>query len=463
MSETSAEAHAPSGALRALLSLAWPVVLARATQSVIGFCDALMVSPLGEEPLAAATTGAMNTFAFMILPMGVVFIVQSFASQLRGRGEVDALPRYAWYGLGLALLSGLFALPFLPYIPQLLAHLDYTPGVQRDMSAYLTIRLLSVAPVMGIEALGNWYGGLGNTRPAMLTSVLAMVINVLGCYVLITPHWGLPGYGVAGSAWAAVIATTLAFIAIFVGFLWDQRRQGKSPWPHGLKLGELWRMLRFGLPSGINWFLEFAAFILYLNAVVGHLGTTVLAAFNVVMQFNSVAFMPAFGLSTAGAIMVGEAIGRKRHDEVWPLVRLTGIVAMAWMGALGIVYVTLGKPLLAWFGASGQNPAHFLELGALMLMMSALWQLFDAIGLTLSEALRAAGDTTFCMVLRFVIAWFVFVPLAWYFVIAQHGGVVSVMTAMIVYLALLAVGLGARFASGKWRNIDLVGKEAQLV
>jgi len=96
MLESETMAAATRVSLRALLTLAWPVIFARATQSVIGFCDALMVAPLGEEPLAAATTGALNTMAFIMLPMGTMFILQSFASQLRGRNELEAIPRYAW-------------------------------------------------------------------------------------------------------------------------------------------------------------------------------------------------------------------------------------------------------------------------------------------------------------------------------------------------------------------------------
>ena len=96
----SAPAH-PSGAapapaatlVRRLLALSWPVVVARATQSVIGFSDALLVSPLGEESLAAVTTGAFNTFCLVILPMGTSFILQSFAAQLRGRGDLVAVRR----------------------------------------------------------------------------------------------------------------------------------------------------------------------------------------------------------------------------------------------------------------------------------------------------------------------------------------------------------------------------------
>src|SRR5690349_4536328 len=178
-----------------LIALAWPVVLARATQSVIGFTDALLVAPLGEEALAATTTGALNTFAFIIFPMGTVFIVQSFASQLRGRGELSSVKRYAIYALLLALLFGLLALLSIPFIPALLAPLGYAPRVQAAMCEYLSIRLLSVGAAVGIEALGNWYGGLGNTRAAMLAGIVAMLANVLGCYALIEPRFGLPGYG----------------------------------------------------------------------------------------------------------------------------------------------------------------------------------------------------------------------------------------------------------------------------
>ena len=87
---------------RELAALAWPIVLARSAQSVIGFCDAAMVAPLGEEALAAATTGALNAFGLMSLPMGTVFIVQSYAAQLAGAGDLAGARRYAWYGLVVA-------------------------------------------------------------------------------------------------------------------------------------------------------------------------------------------------------------------------------------------------------------------------------------------------------------------------------------------------------------------------
>ena len=283
MLESAPSAAVPT--LRKLLLLAWPIVLARASQSVIGFCDALMTAPLGEAALAAVTTGSLNAFVVIILPTGTVFILQSFTAQLRGRGELEAVHRYAWYGIGLAVLAELVTLACLPLLPFVLDSVTYDALVRTHIETYLSIRLLSVGPAVAIEALGNWYGGLGNTRPAMLAGVTAMLANVVGCYLLIEPRWGLPGYGVAGAAWSSVLGTLLGLLVIVVPFA---RGSGAPPRPPRFLFlpRELWRVLRFGIPNGINWFLEFAAFIVFINVMVAHLGTTTLAAFNVVIQLR---------------------------------------------------------------------------------------------------------------------------------------------------------------------------------
>ncbi len=439
-------------------------MLARATQSVIGFTDALFIAPLGEAPLAAVTTGAFNTFSIIILPMGTVFILQSFTAQLRGRGDLASVRRFAVYGLLLALLSGVVAVGMIPFVPHLLARFHYEPSVHQAMSAYMSIRLLSVGFAVGMEALGNWYGGLGNTRIAMIAGVATMGANVPLCWLLIEPRFGLPGYGVVGAAWASVIATMIGFSIVAVMFARGAGLEGVTIGEAGrLRPRELWRVLRFGIPNGVNWFLEFVAFTLFINVVVGHLGTTVLAAFNVVMQLNSVSFMPAFGVASASAILVGEAIGRRAHDEVWPIVRRGATVSCVWMGTIGALYLIAPAKLIGLFRPRDLPAEALVAVGATMLMMSTLWQLFDGIGLTLAEALRAAGDTTWCMLARIVLAWLVFTPAAWTAVLVLKGGVVTMMTALIVYIAVLAGVFALRFASGAWRNISLVDAEPELV
>ena len=94
-------------------------------------------------------------------------------------------------------------------------------------------------------------------------------------------------------------------------------------------------------------------------------------------------------------------------------------------------------------------------MGAVLLALSAAWQLFDAIGISVSEALRSAGDTAFCLWARLIVAWALFVPGSWIAIDVFHGGAVAAILAIVVYIAVLALVLALRFRSGAWRSIRL--------
>lgn len=437
--------------MRALLTLAWPIIVSRSTQVVVGLADALMVAPLGEAALAATTAGSLNAVAAFIFPMGIVFIVSSFTSQLGGRGDLVSARRYGWYGLIIAALAQLLVLAGLPLLGPLLARLEFAPDVEALMLGYLSIRLLSTGLAAGVEALANYYGGLGNTAIAMRANLAAMALNVLFNWLFIYGHWGFPALGVRGAALGSVLATLCAFLLLFGAFLLEARRVRNT----ALRLSELKRTLRFGLPMGFNWSFEFFAFIAFVNIVVAGLGTSALAAMMAVIQINSVAFMPAFGLASAGAILVGQSIGAGRRDEVPALVRTTFIAAAGWMLVAGLAYLLLPSVLLAPF-VPARSQGDFLRLGVHMLMLSALWQAFDAAGMTLTESLRAAGDTSFPMWARAFWAWAFFLPGAWVGVRLLGGDETTAMLFLLGYLAFLALTLYARFRGGAWRRIELV-------
>ena len=440
------------GTLRALLALAWPVVVSRSTQVVIGAADAIMVSHLGPEPLAATTAGALNAIAVFVLPMGTVFIVSSFSSQLFGMGDLRGARRYAWYGLAVAVAAQGFALLAIPLLPAALGALPYAPGVRDAMGGYLALRLPSAGAVVGLEALANYYGGLGNTRRPMVASVAAMVLTVAGNWVLIDGRLGAPALGPRGAALANALSTGAAFVGLLVPFL----REGRRPGTGRLRAAELGRLLRFGLPVGVNWFLEFAAFAFFLNVVVAGLGTTSVAAMTVVIQVNSAAFMPAFGLASAGAILVGQAIGARRQDRVPRLVALTFGVAAAWETLVALAYVAAPELVLSAFARDPASAAELIEVGRRMLYVSAAWQLGDAGAGVLFEALRAAGDTAFPMWARVALAWLVFAPGSFVSVRLLGGGGATAVGWFVAYLGGLALVLLVRFRSGAWRRIALV-------
>ncbi len=447
------DARAGAGAtVRALLALAWPMVISRAAQVVVGIADAVMVAHLGEAALAATTTGATNAFAIFIFPMGIVWVVQSFSSQLFGRGDLGGARRFGWYGLAIAGGAQALGIVVAALAPHALAHLAYAADVRALMSDYLQLRLLSAGAAVGIEALSSYYGGLGNTRLPMRANVAAMVLNVAGNWLLIDGRLGLPALGVAGAALASTLSTTAAFLGLFAVFVREGRSAGTGP----LTARELWRLLRFGVPSGFNWFFEVLAFVFFVNVVFVGLGTTALAALMSILQVNTVAFMPAFALSGAGAILVGQAIGARHPGRVPRLVALTFAVAAAWQLLVGALYLLAPEAILAPFAQGAGPGSAFVSIGSRVLVLAAAWQLFDAAAMVLGEALRAAGDTAFVMWMRIALGWAVFVPGTWISVRELGAGAAVAVGWLVLWLALLALALLLRFRSGAWRRIELV-------
>ncbi len=440
--------------LAGLLALAWPIVVSRSSQVVIGIADAYMVAHLGESALAATTAGAMNTFALFILPLGVVFIVSSFSSQLLGRGDLAGARRYGFHGLAVAAATQVLGMAGIPFVGPALAHLDFAPDVRELLAAYLVVRLWSGGAAVGLEALANYYGGLGNTRLPMRASLLAMVLNVAGNWLLIDGHLGFPALGVRGAALASALSTGVAFLGLLAVFLAGRDGAGER-FPR-LRAHELLRMLRFGIPSGLNWFFEFMAFMFFVNVVVAGLGTTALAGLMAVIQLNSVAFMPAFALASATAILAGQSIGAGARDEVPRLVRLGFAAAGTWQGLVGVVYLVAPRLVFAPFARDPASAGALLEVGARMLALSAAWQLFDAAAAVLAESLRAAGDTAFVLWARIAAGWLVFVPGSWITVRSLGGGDVAAVAWLVAYLALLALVLFLRFRAGAWRRLELV-------
>ena len=140
---------------------------------------------------------------------------------------------------------------------------------------------------------------------------------------------------------------------------------------------------------------------------------------------------------------------------MWANVKLTLVCTIAWEGAMAIAYLSAPAHIVAWF-APATGGAALLAIGATMLPISAIWQVFDAIGMTLNETLRAAGDTAWTATARILIAWGLFTPASYLCVNVWHGGAVAAMLCLCGYIALLALVLGLRFRSGAWKRIELI-------
>ena len=202
----------------------------------------------------------------------------------------------------------------------------------------MAIRLLSVGAIVGVEALGNWYGGLGNTWMQMIAGVITMVAAVVLNWMLIGGHLGAPAMGVDGAALRehdrqlARLRVPRGRVLARAGATRPARRRA-----NGCRSRELGRVVAVrAARTGSTGSSSSRRSSCSSTACSRASATTTVAALNVVIAVNSIAFMPAFGLASAGAILAGQAIGRGDRDAVWPQVKITLACTMTWMGAIGV-------------------------------------------------------------------------------------------------------------------------------
>lgn len=152
---------------------------------------------------------------------------------------------------------------------------------------------------------------------------------------------------------------------------------------------------------------------------------------------------------------MGQAIGAGKKDQVPGVVKLTVLSATVWQVSIGLVCVAIPTVLMSYF-AKGEGALEVAAIGRRMLMISAAWQIFDAVANSVAESLRGAGDTLFPMAARIAIAWLIFGPGS-YLTVRYYGwGDVGATLWLVAYLGMLALALFLRFRAGSWRRIELV-------
>jgi MATE family multidrug resistance protein len=198
-----------------------------------------------------------------------------------------------------------------------------------------------------------------------------------------------------------------------------------------------------------------------------HLGTIDGASTQIVMMLTSFCYMPAVGIAMAGTTLVGQAIGAHRKD--WALKVGNGIILIAvlYMGAIGVLLAALGPWVLPFF-TNPQDPqaAQVVVRASTLLWIAAGYQLFDGLNISSSANLRGAGDVRLPAIMVLTLSWLVFVPLAhslsfapgqgWVDWLPQYGlGAVGGWFAALIYIFFLGLMLFLRWWSRAWQRITL--------
>jgi MATE family multidrug resistance protein len=416
------------------------------------FADRGMLAAVGDLEAASAGTAGMLFFCFLGFGYGVLFVVNTLASQAYGRKDYAQAGPYMWQGIWFGLMFGIATMAMYPFAGALFAMMGHEPRMVGLEVAYFQVILLGGPLKLVTLAMGQCLLGLHRPMIVFVAAVCGVAVNLLLNWVLIYGNWGFPAMGVAGAAWGTngAVLVELIVMGLYLARPGFFRVFNASDWR--LRVGMMRTMLRIGIPAGFQLICDIAAWTIFLNWIVASYGTAALAANSFAFTYMHVCFMPAIGVGSAVTALVGKYIGAGRPDVSARRAHLGFAVCAVYMVAAGVTLAVFREPLMGFF----TDDPETRRLGGIMLLFVAAYQIFDAMFLVYVGALRGAGDTLVPAAVQAALVWSIVVVgggvLAWQ---APHWGVAGPWTLATIFAALLGVFLLIRFLKGGWKHIRL--------
>ena len=430
--------------------LAYPIILANMSETLMGVVDTYMVAQLGKVEVAAVGLGSMMAWLFYLPFLGLAMGVNTFVSQSFGAKRFLECGRMTWQGLHVAVVAGIIITLSLFLAPWLFELAKPSARVQLLGTQYMQYRLLDGLGLTIGMTIASFLRGIGDTKTPMKIGIAINLINILLNYGLIYGNFGLPRMGVEGSALGSAIAG-LSGGAMYL-ILFFRARYAK----YGVREAslpvrrEILRVIRVGAPIGVQRFLDIGSFVIF-SALIGRLGDGQLAANQIAIQMMSISYMVGLSIGMASTVLVGQYIGAKNLDMAERSTYSALKLAIIYMFLIGLTFIAFPVELVSIFN----DEPDVIRYGRQGLMFAAIFQAFDALAVVLIGSLRGAGDTRWTMMAALVGAWVIFLPLSYYLAITLKMDFFGAWMAATVYICGLGLACYYRFRKGVWKTMTI--------
>ena len=304
--------HLYRSTLRELIRLSVPMMISQGAYAIMIFTDRYFMSQIDPIHMASALGGGIASFFSISLFVGVLSYANALVAQYYGAGEYAKCPRVLTQGILMTLLCVPALIIITCLVGQIFAAMGHDPRQVQLEKVYYYLLMLGSIFTLGKTCISSYFSGIGRTRIVMITDVLGMVLNVPLSYVLIYGKLGLPVLGIAGAAIGTVSSTFFALLMFFLFyFLKEHRETFRVMQSFRPERGIMQRYIRLGLPSGVELFLNVAAFNLFLLMFQSY-GVPQGAAAAIVLNWDILSFVPMLGLNVGIISLTGRFVGAGR-------------------------------------------------------------------------------------------------------------------------------------------------------
>jgi multidrug resistance protein, MATE family len=445
----------PAG-VRDVLQIALPMVVTTMSWTLMNFIDSAILMRISGTAMAAAYQAGIIWFAALSLFWGICSYCSTFVAQFYGDEQPSKIGPAVWQGVWLALSFSLLVPVAQLLAPTLFSLFDHAEELARLETIFFQILCYGAPGMLMAQSLECFYSGRGKTWVVMLVDSGAVVINLALACVLVL-GWGVESWGVAGAAWATVIAQWCR-AAIYAGLVLAPANRNEFNTADIKPDGELLRrLIRFGGPSGVQMMLDVSGFAVFIG-LVAQIGLAEAEATSLAFRVSQVAFMPVWGFGMATAVLVGQKLGEDRPDLAVRALRTTLSLGLFYMGVISLVFVLAPWVFLQSFFTHGESAAAVSGVEAMtvkLMRFVAAYNMFDAAVIILVSVLRGAGDTRFVMFVSGSMSVLMGVG-TWIGVEVLEIDVYGAWWFIAIWVFALAVIYILRYRTGKWQAMRVI-------
>ena len=453
------------GGYRQVLQIGLPMVMSMMSHSVMQFTDRIFLGHYSINAIAASLPASITSFLFISFFMGVSEYLSVFVAQYTGAVRPERVGASLWQGIWFCVPASILLALLALAAPLLFRWGGHPVELQALEISYFRVLTMGGGLVVLSTTLSTFFSGRGMTVAVMLVNMAGAAVNIPLDYVLINGLGWFPEMGIIGAGVATVTGSGV-MVVLFAVLIFtrenNERFQVRTNWRLDRVL--FWRYMKFGLPGGVNFFVDMFA-VTFFVFMVGRIGGLELAATNMVISLDLMIFLPGIGLGFATGVLVGQYVGSEEPELGFRASRRAIQICVTWMGVMGLTFLLIPDVLMGLFkdrSMSVEQFATIVDMGTQMLRYVAVYAVLDGIVLIYFGALKGAGDVKFvmwsmvccsviCMVLPITL-------LVNYTDLGFHGPWIC----LTGYVAVLTAISWIRFRGGAWTRMRVIEKQDGL-
>jgi len=359
----------------------------------------LMVGTISSAALAAV--GMSMQFMMIVNVLMTLYVVggNALISRFIGQGR----KRRASALLYSLVIFAIFLSVFVTIGGYFGSHTIYAlMGAQADVvalgGAYFEILSLGIVVIFIDNLLYNALSAAGDTKSSLFIKLFSALLNASLNYVFIFGHFGFEAMGIEGAAIATVMAYSFNVMAYYILI---KKMNSKLDFLPIVRVKDLLRVWSIGWSAALDRGISSMSFLVFVSIITAY-GTAELAGYQVGLRIEGIAFMPGFGFAIAGMALVGQNIGAKNHDKAYNMGIISGRIAYAFMGSVGVLLILFPEFLVSFF----TKDLATISVASKYLILVGLAQIPLAIMFVYSAALRGAGATKTTLKINVSSLWF---------------------------------------------------------